>query len=85
MRRYPNLMGDLSDGTAYNAIARDPVHGPRFLTEFQDRLYFGTDMCFEDMPVELDSLLISWRETGKNSETVFRKVAYENAEKLLGL
>ena len=85
MRKYPNLMGDLSDGTAYNAIARDPDYGPRFLTEFQDRLYFGTDMCFEDMPVELDSLLISWKETGKISETVFRKIAYENAEKLLGL
>ena len=25
MRLYPNLYGDLSDGTAYNAIARDPV------------------------------------------------------------
>lgn len=85
MRKYPNLMGDLSDGTAYNAIARDPQYGPRFLTEFQDRLFFGTDMCSEDMPVELDSLLISWRETGKISETTFRKIAYENAEKLLGL
>lgn len=85
MRKYPNLYGDLSDGTAYNAIARDAEYGPRFLTEFQDRLYFGTDMCFEDMPVELDSLLISWKETGKISESVFRKIAYENAEKLLGL
>lgn len=85
MRLYPNLMGDLSDANGCNAIARDPVYGPRFLTEFQDRLYFGTDMCFEDMPVELDSLLLSWRQTGKISETVFRKVAYENAEKLLGL
>jgi len=85
LRKYPNLMGDLSDGTAYNAIARDDHYGPRFLTEFQDRLYFGTDMCSENMTVELDSLLISWKETGKISETVFRKIAYENAEKLLGL
>ena len=85
LRKYDNLFGDLSDGTAYNAIARDPDYGPRFLTEFQDRLYFGTDMCFPDMPVELDSLLISWKETGKISETVFRKIAWENAAKLLGL
>lgn len=85
MRKYPNLMGDLSDFTAYNAIARDDQYGPRFLTEFQDRLYFGTDMCSENMTVELDSLLVSWKETGKISETVFRKIAYENAEKLLGL
>lgn len=85
MRKYDNLYGDLSDATAFNAIARDPAYGPRFLSEFEDRLYFGTDMCFPDMPVELDRLLISWKQTGKISETTFRKIAYENAEKLLGL
>ncbi len=84
-RRYQNLHGDLSDFTAYNAIARDEKYGPRFLSEFEDRLYFGTDMCGINMEVELDGLLISWREQGKISETTFRKIAYENAEKLLGL
>ena len=42
-------------------------------------------MCFEGMTVELDSLLLSWRQQGKISETTFRRIAYENAEKLLGL
>jgi predicted TIM-barrel fold metal-dependent hydrolase len=84
-RKYSNLCGDLSDGTAFNAFARDEEYGPRFMTEFQDRLFFGTDMCFPDMPVELDKLLLSWRESGKISETVFRKIAYDNAAKLLGL
>ena len=85
LRRYENLHGDLSDCTAYNAIARDRDYGPRFLSEFEDRLYFGTDMVYKDMFVGLDELLISWREQGKISETTFRKIAYENAEKLLGL
>lgn len=85
MRKYRNLHGDLSDPTAFNAIARDGDYGPRFLSEFEDRLYFGTDMCGKDMPVELDTLLLNWREQGKISETTFRKIAYENAEKLLGL
>lgn len=85
LRKYPNLHGDLSDPTAYNALARDENYGPRFLSEFEDRMYFGTDLCSPDMPVKLDSLLIHWRESGKISETTFRKVAYENAEKLLGL
>ena len=85
LRRYSNLCGDLSDFTAYNAIARDVDYGPRFLSEFEDRLYFGTDMCGKDMQVDLDKLLVSWREQGKISETTFRKIAYENAEKLLGL
>lgn len=39
----------------------------------------------ENMPVQLDSLLISWKEQGKISETTFRKIARENAEKLLVL
>ena len=85
LRKYSNLFGDLSDCTAYNAIVRDEHYGPRFLTEFQDRLYFGTDMCFPGMTIELDKLLISWKETGKISQTVFRKIAHENAAKLLGL
>lgn len=85
MRKYKNLCGDLADGTAYNAIARDESYGPRFLSEFEDRLYFGTDIVSPDMPFELDKLLISWREQGKISETTFRKIAYENAEKLYGL
>jgi len=85
MRLYPNLYGDLSDGTAYNAIARDPEYGPKFLTEFQDRLLFGTDICYPTMAIPLVDLLIEWRDTGKISEEVFRKVARENAIRLFNL
>lgn len=81
-RKYPNLLGDLSDGTAYNAFARDDKYGPRFMTEFQDRLFFGTDICTPTTPVRMDKLLIEWRNTGKISQTVFRKIAYDNAAKL---
>ncbi len=84
-RRYPNLYGDLSDFTAYNAFARDPDYGPKFLTEFQDRILYGTDMCGFDMPIPLGDLLCDWRAKGKISEAVFQKVARENAIKLLGL
>jgi uncharacterized protein len=85
LRRYPNLYGDLSDATPWNALARDPEYGPRFLDEFQDRLLFGTDICFYDMPIPIVDLLIEWRDKGKISEEVFNKVARENAVKLLGL
>ena len=84
-RRYPNLCGDLSDGTAFNAFARDDKYGPRFMSEFEDRLYFGTDMVAVDMPVKMDQLLLSWRQQGKISETTFRKIAYDNAAKLLDI
>lgn len=85
LRKYDNLYGDLSDCTAYNALARDLDFGPRFLSEFEDKLYFGTDMVAPTMYVGLDELLLSWKQTGKISKTTFRKIAYDNAAKLLGL
>ena len=84
-RRYPNLYGDLSDRSPWNALARDPEYGPKFLDEFQDRLLFGTDICFFEMPFPMVDLLSEWRDTKKISEEVFSKVAKENAVKLLGL
>jgi predicted TIM-barrel fold metal-dependent hydrolase len=84
-RRYPNLYGDLSDPSPCNALARDPEYGPKFVAEFQDRLLFGTDICFFDMPFPMVDLLLEWRTTGKISETVFNKVARGNAVRLLGL
>lgn len=84
-RRYPNLMGDLSDFTAYNAFARDEEYGPKFMTEFQDRLCFGTDMCFPTMPVPLTDLLIRWKNEERISEEVFYKIAKGNAIRILGL
>ena len=83
LRRYPNLYGELSD--ASRALGRDPEYGPRFVTEFQDRLLFGTDFCSVGMPFRTLDLLCNWRDTGRISETVFRKVARENAAQLLHL
>ena len=84
-RRYPNLYGDLSDWNPWNALARDPEYGPKFLTEFQDRLLFGTDICFFDMPFPMVDLLREWRDTKKITEEVLNKVARGNAVELLRL
>jgi len=84
-RRYPNLYGDLSDPSPWNALARDPEYGPKFLDEFQDRLLFGTDICGFDTPFPMVDLLLEWRETKKITEEVFNKIARENAIKLFDL
>ena len=84
-RRYSNLYGDLSDGTCYRAITRDEEYGPKFLEEFQDRLFFGTDYCCVGMEIALPAKLMQWRDAGKISEAAFRKISYENAVKLLEL
>ena len=84
-RRYPNLYGDLSDQSPWNALSRDPEYGPKFLDEFRDRLLFGTDICSAAAPFPMVDLLLEWRDTNKISEEVFNKVARENAVKLLNL
>ncbi|MCD6361497.1 MAG: amidohydrolase family protein [Armatimonadetes bacterium] len=85
MRLYPNLYGDLSDDSPRNALARDPEYGPKFLTEFQDRLLFGTDLCSPTQPLKMIDLLLEWRDSGKITEEVFQKVARENAIRVFGL
>lgn len=83
LRLYPNLHAEMSDGRS--AIARDPNYGPNFLTEFQDRLYFGTDLCHFSQPMNLLNMLLEWRDSQKISHEVFNKITRLNAIKLMGL
>ncbi len=83
LRLYPNLYGELSDGRG--AVARDLDYGPRFLTEFQDRLFFGTDLCHFTQPMPVRELLLDWRDAGRISAEVFDKIARRNALKFHGL
>jgi len=82
-RRYPNMYGDLSAGSGYNALARDSEYAAKFLNEFQDRLFFGTDICYADARIPLPEFLLELKNAGKLSEKTFRKIARENAVRLL--
>jgi predicted TIM-barrel fold metal-dependent hydrolase len=84
-RQYPNLVGDLSAKSGWNALNRDPDYAVKFLDEFQDRLLFGTDICAPDTPTPLVDLLLGLRQNGRIGDTVFNKVARENAIRLLNL
>ena len=78
MRRYPNLLGDLS-AVADTTLARDEVC--RAIPQrVQDRLFFGTDICAPDTPTPLVDFLLRLRDEKKISETVFEKVARGNAK-----
>ena len=89
MRKYPNLCGDLSASSGCNALMRDRKYAAKFLTEFQDRLMFGLDICSPEYervaPHKLPAFLRELRASGEISETVFNKVARENAIRILGL
>ena len=86
-RRYKNLMGDLSDPTPLNMFLRDEDYAAKFIEEFQDRLFFGTDYCTLAIGTDIGmiSLLKRLKTEGKISETAFNKVARENAIRLLNL
>ncbi len=85
MRKYPNLHGDLSAGSGYNAISRDPEFGYKFMEEFQDRLCWGTDIA--NVPQELP--IVPYFEKLKRerliSEEAYEKITWRNASRLLGL
>ena len=85
LRRYPNMYGDLSAGSGYNALARDRGFAVQFLNEFQDKLLYGTDICRHDAGIPLPAFLLDLKDKGEISEEVFNKIARENAVKLLGL
>ncbi|MDD2707500.1 MAG: amidohydrolase family protein [Verrucomicrobiae bacterium] len=87
MRQYPNLYGDLSPaaGSGYNAVARDPDFGYKFLEEFQDRLFFASDICDPRNKLTLISFLNEAVEKSLISRQAYEKICYRNAERLLGI
>ena len=85
MREYPNMHGDLSAGSGCNAITRDPEFGCAFMEEFQDRLYYGTDIC--NVPQE-NPIVPYFRKLKADkliSEQAYEKITWRNANRLLGL
>jgi predicted TIM-barrel fold metal-dependent hydrolase len=87
LRRYPNLYADISANSGYNALSRDPDFAVRFLTEFQDRVLFGTDVCFGDAEGRMPHLdyLRSLRDNNRLSAEVFDKITGQNALTILTL
>jgi hypothetical protein len=85
MRKYPGLCGDLSAGSGHNAISRDPAFGYRFLEEFQDRLFFGTDICAPTNETPIVEFFRDAVEQGRISRQAHEKIAWRNATRLLGL
>jgi predicted TIM-barrel fold metal-dependent hydrolase len=87
LRSYPNLYADISARSGLNALSRDRDFGVRFLNEFQDRILFGTDVCFADPEGEIPTLqyLRELRSAGAISRRVFDKITGTNALKVLVL
>jgi predicted TIM-barrel fold metal-dependent hydrolase len=84
-RKYPNLNGDLSAGSGLNALARDPDHAACFIEEFQDRLFFGLDICSAAGKVGHFDWFNEQLAVGRISRQAYEKIMWKNANRLLAL
>ena len=85
LRRYENLHCDLSDCTPLQALSRNMEFTKKFFAEFQDRLYFGTDMCNKNADFPHVSFIKKLLADGVITKEIYDKVTYKNTVKLLGL
>ena len=82
LQKYPNLYGDLSAGSGFNAISRDPEFGYHFLEDCQDKLLFGTDICHVNQDVPIVPYLNEAVAHGHISQRCYDKITRKNAERL---
>lgn len=73
--RYPNLMADLSAGSALRALKRDTGFTSEFLEKYSDRLIFGRDYYGGELLEFLNGL-----ELSPETKT---KIFHENARRLV--
>jgi len=85
MRRYPNLLGDLSAGSGFGAISRDPEFGYQFMEEFQDRLFWGTDIANVPQKLPIVDYFRKLKADKLISDDAYEKITWRNANRLLGL
>lgn len=85
LKKYPNLYGDLSAGSGYNAITRDMKYGYKFLKQFQNQLLFGTDLCHVGQETPIVDYFREILKKGIISADVHRKITRTNAERILNL
>ena len=85
MHNYPNLRGDLSAGSGYNAITRDPEFGYGFLEEFQDQLLFGTDIAYVGQELPIVPYFRKLAAENLISREAHEKITWRNTRDLLGL
>ena len=72
-------------GSGLNALKRDREFAISFLNEFQDRLYYGQDICTPGDNIGHTAFLDELLENGDISQEVYNKVCWQNAVKLLNL
>lgn len=90
MSDYPNLYGDLSAGSGYNALARDEMFAADFLLRHRKQLLFGSDCpCRDGKGANFDGVCYATRlqkflRRVIHDQEVLADIFYKNAERALG-
>ncbi|MEW6749621.1 MAG: amidohydrolase family protein [Candidatus Latescibacterota bacterium] len=84
-RQYPSLHGDLSAGSGFNMLTRDPAFTYEFADEFQDRLLLGLDHTDATLDFQHIEWLQSACQDGHISAEALDKILWRNADRILGL
>jgi predicted TIM-barrel fold metal-dependent hydrolase len=82
---YPNVYGDLSAGSALNALRRDEDHAREFLKRHQNKLLFGSD-CEDTEGKGTKCIGAQQLETIRRlapDAAAIRKILYDNAARIL--
>ena len=68
-------------------MMRDPEYAAKFITEFSDRIYYGTDVCSakQTFQYEFDDFLTRMVNDGMINQDAYNKVVRLNALRLLGI
>lgn len=82
----PNLYGDMSAGSGFNALSRDPKVGFKFIRKFHKQLCFGTDrFTSADEPIPPLLPYMKAALAGKKlTKTQYDNIMYRNCQRLLG-
>lgn len=87
LRKYPNLICDVSSKSGYTALSRDPDYTYEFIDEFYEQIVFGTDIASEDtianVSVSISDFLDNGYRSGNISEKAYRCICRENALRIL--
>ena len=81
LAEYGNLYADLSAGSGYNAMTRDPDFTMGFIERHWRKLLWGTDIVY----VNSELPHVEWMKTIDVSDEVREAIATDNARRVLGI
>lgn len=87
LRKYPNLICDISAMSGYNALSRDIEYTYSFIDEFYEQIVFATDISSEQTITKtsflLTDLIDNGYRSGNISKTAYQCICRENALRIL--